>query len=356
MKNIKILIAEDNLDVREFMSERLKEYIEKKFSNQKLEIIECESYEKASQKISESQTKEKFFDIFFVDIDFTEDNKGGQRDSGYKLIEKAFGISPLTKIVVYSAQFQSVDLWSRYEELKNRGLVFHSMHKSHSEGGEQKWFAENFEKIFETLIENIYLSDIFINHSRIIEKLKRIKFDNDAIEDLQKKNYIISNLETILILFRSLKDFDAKTVIYRLIISLYHQSLEIFCKRFRTDNKIVKEFSERRDEIKDLLSIKLDKKEKGVTALKTILTYQINDKTIYGYKLNFIRNKSTHQDEKFNVDLSNALFASLAFSIYVLENPEIHHEEIGRLMLKSEKGKGYNDLKKIIEFIEPKSI
>jgi CheY-like chemotaxis protein len=78
MHKIKIFIAEDTKESRDILVDQLKEYSEKKFKDVDIfEINTADSYQKALNIINNIERNSDYYDIFFCDIDFTEDNKGG---------------------------------------------------------------------------------------------------------------------------------------------------------------------------------------------------------------------------------------------------------------------------------------
>ncbi len=112
MRKVRILLAEDIKAYRDELIEKLRDYEFDKFgSNDILDITKAESYVKADQLLEDSRRSDTPFEVFFCDIDFTEDQKGGKRDSGFHLIEKAFEISSMTNIYTYSGQFKALDLY-----------------------------------------------------------------------------------------------------------------------------------------------------------------------------------------------------------------------------------------------------
>jgi predicted helicase len=146
MQQIKVLIAEDTKEARDLIVEGLQEYaLKEKDKEDFFRIDKTEKFEKALRYLEDSSKNKSYYDIFFCDIDFTE--SGGRRDAGYDLIEKAFDVCPFTKICTYSGQFHGKDLWSKYESLKQNGLIVHTMDKSHSEGGTSEWMMRNIDEL-----------------------------------------------------------------------------------------------------------------------------------------------------------------------------------------------------------------
>lgn len=351
MDNIKVLIAEDNKEVRDQFIDNLKFFAEKNFINPDyFSITSAESFSKALQIITESSTKKNYFDVFFADIDFTEDGKGGKPDSGYELIERMFDVCPITFICTHSGQFHAKELWSKYEELKGKGLILLTMDKSHGNAGEYEWFCENLTNILNVVKENKFLWDIWQNHKNIIKKLSDIKLDEDQFENIAKINSIINNLDSTLTLLRNKDRFDAKIIIYRLIIYLYHNSLEIFCRGNLSDNEVIERSNVNRKKVEDLIGRSLQFTDK-ISSIRTIVSYSSDRISQFGFKLNDYRNKAIHQNEKFKIEFENILFANLTLSTYVLNKEVISYNSF-ESNLSNTQLKSVNDLKLIIKYLK----
>jgi len=359
MKKIKILIAEDTKEARDLIIEGLQSYAEKKFGDKNYFVIErAESFQKGLQKLSESEKSKSFYDVFFADIDFTEDNKGGERDSGYKLIEKAFDVCPVTKIYTYSGQFHAKDLWQKYEELQQNGLIIQGMDKSHAEGGEEAWLNENLDKIVEKLSEENYLLSLWQNHQLVLEALKKDSFFN-SISGMQKFHEIQSNLESILVLLKSRKSINADVILFRLILQLYHRCLEIFITQDKDEETIFKESELNKqkvfEHVKDLLGneSQLEFKDKK-SFLRKLAAFTVDRKYRFGHIVNWYRNGSVHPDKKFVPELTNILYANLTFILYVsARKKDINFQSIRDSLNEGLfKGKGEKDLKDIIQHIQ----
>ncbi|MBK6680361.1 MAG: hypothetical protein IPG53_10195 [Ignavibacteriales bacterium] len=81
-------------------------------------------------------------------------------------------------------------------------------------------------------------------------------FSRDAQENLLAQSEIMSNLDTILFLIKKLPDFDAEKVIYRLIIQLYHRSLESFCRGSKSDEEIYSDSKANKKKVETLTNRK----------------------------------------------------------------------------------------------------
>lgn len=326
-KNYRVLIAEDVIDSRDILIENLNEYAALKNSDITFSIIEAEHYQKAMQILAEN--KNNPFHFLFIDIDFTEDNKGGSRNSGFEIIKKAFEVCPISKICTYSGQFHAKDLWQEYESLKNQGLILESFDKSHTDSGEVEFFNKQMDILLDDFGNSYFLWDIWQNHNEIIKSIKASKLSSDIQQNILKQGEILSNLETILKLMQKINLIGANIIVFRLILQLYHRNLEIFCSADKSEKDIYN-ISEKN---KVALASKIGKKDdwelgKDITALRRILSFEIDEIAHYGYRLNNLRNNSVHpirrnrdgKETKFTPELSNILFANLVFTLYTVGN------------------------------------
>jgi hypothetical protein len=351
MKKIKILVAEDTKEARDLIIEGLKSYAGKKFGDENYFAIErAESFQKGWQKLAESEKSKSFYDVFFADIDFTEDNKGGERDSGYKLIEKAFEVCPVTKIYTYSGQFHAKDLWQKYEELQQNGLIIHGMDKSHAEGGEEAWLNENLDKIVEKLSEENYLLNLWQNNQLVLDALREDSFFN-SISGIQKFHEIQSNLESILVLLKSRKNINADVIVFRIILQLYHRSLELFVTGNNEENKIVEE-SNKVEEIvfgfiSDITEEDKRKYDSNKSFLRKIAAFSPTKIFRFGYILNRNRNGVVHRN--FKPNLVHILFANLTLMLYVNGKNGIYIENFESIP-DLQKEQGYRDLQELIKY------
>lgn len=355
MKRYKIFIAEDTKIARDTIIETLEEHAGK--NNIEIEIHKAESFNKAQSLLNQSKEKQEHFNIFFCDIDFTEDNKGGKKDSGYLLIEQAFNISPATDIYTYSAQYNTLALKDKYEELRTRGLIVNSLDKSHSEGGGAEWWEKNFTEIFKRASFSGFLHDICLNHQLIINNLQNVKFATDEYENAIIKDEISSNLEIIVSLLR-INDPVRELVLQKLIIQLYHRVVELICKGIKTDEEIFK-LCEANKSLARFV-IKFDGEwQIGKGALRSVISFSVDEFFKFGYKLNDYRNKSVHtkQDQRkiFMPTLYNVLFAHLTLALYSQkgDTAKIRYTEI-EAIINNKKDAGYNDLSNLISYLKTK--
>ena len=365
INKLKVLIAEDIRMSRDLLINGLKKFARETLNAAEyFDIEEAETFEKAHQKIVESGNTQNYYDIIFADIDFTEDNKGGKSDSGYKLIEKAFEVCPITKIATYSGQFRAAELWPKYEELKNRGLIVKTFDKSHSEAGNSNWIKDGVNKIVEEINANSYIRDIWDNHQLVKENMLSKKYTKDPFIVALIKNTIHLNIDSALMLLMNIDKFDAKEIIYRLIIYLYHNSLEIYCRADKTDEQIIEESDKNKINAEEFIGLlKINKNLKfpleSVNSQR-IFVASISDYRIkFADKLNYYRNLSIHQDpnkKRFIPDLAYVLYSSLAFSLIVTTTKEkIKTSHIKSYSAKLKNVFGAPDLNEIISKIIEKN-
>ncbi len=349
MKTYKVLIAEDTIEGRDILLEEFEKF--KNLKKEKgieidFEIDECEYPDKAFQKLSESNSTNEFYDILFIDIDFTEQaHKGGKRDSGFQIIKRAFEFCPVSKICTYSGQFHAPDLSEQHQEMVKNGLVVKTFDKSRRDAGIGEWFIKGMEEVLEELDDQYYLFDIFKNNKLIKDCISEIPFN------LQWE--IVSNIDTALILLKNLDNLS-KYIFYRLVIYLYHQSLIAFLTHDKSYETIEQNFYRKKSEAEIKINPPNPFIWKEQNALSIIIAEGNIDFVRYGFKLNDYRNKSIHPDGKFIPDVMNVIFASLVFTLYVLnDKSKINYQLIKQFISKlGQNLKGYKDLDDLINFIK----
>jgi len=356
-RKIRVFIAEDTRIARDLIVDSIKNFAEKKFGERDyFEIDKAETYQKAHQKIVESAKNKDYYDLMFIDIDFTEDGHGGERDSGYKLIEKAFEVSPLAKISTYSGQFRAADLWPRYEELKNKGLIIHTFDKSHAEAGEPNWMDKGLEQLIDEITEKQILWDIWEAHKLILEEIHDRKYLNDQMENLRLINTVASNLDSALMLLMNLDRLQAREFVFRMVIYLYHNSLEMLCRAGKTDEEIISLSNENKQNAESAISV-----ERTVTLnfpdsvnAQRIFISSIPDERIrFVDTLNYYRNKSIHPTKGFKLTLSNVIFSVLAFVLAITKDKsKIILERTKEFIKTQEDTYEKRKLLEIVDFIE----
>lgn len=345
IQRLNILIAEDHLEERRILKENVLEF----FNELQFETAFTlkSSYNEIMQDIIEKQKSEIYYDLAFCDIDFTEDQKGGKRDSGFKIIEKLFEVCPITKICTYSGQFRAIDLWSRYEELQKRGLVIRTFDKQHGESGEVNWIINNLRKVYEEIRSDYYLWDVWKNNKLILETIS----SNNNI-DFKEKLQIKEKLDFIITSLLNEKNKIDETESFSSVILRYHQILEVFCKSIykNDENKILNMFMNNKTYLEKEIQRKLNE-DKDSKSLKNIGSNPNTKFFRFGYKLNFYRNYSVHENKDFLPDIANVLFSNLCLTLYVVGKEAANYDSIEEKTSGMIDCKGKKDLDELISFI-----
>lgn len=341
MKKYKVLLAEDTIEARDTIITELK-----KLNNFEFEIEECEFPDKAIKRLSDSDRERKYYDILFVDLDFTQQaHKGGKRNSGFEIIKKAFEVCPISKICTYSGQFREYDLSDEHQELVKKGLLVYTFDKSKKDAGIGDWFTKGIQEVLIELQNDEYLFTIFDNHKSIKETLskKNISF--------QAKWELYSNLDTIITLLQSLNKISSKYILYRLIIHLYHYSLILFLTDSKDELLIKSNFEKNKSLAEKVIMPKETLTWRSQNALSQIIAESPLQKVLFGFKLNDYRNKSIHHNELFNIEFENILFANLTLSTYILNYGETNYKFFETYLSNTQK-KSVKDLKLIIDYLK----
>lgn len=357
-----ILIADDEYQAIEDLQNHLSIYSEK--NGIVLEYLPASSAIKAEEMIENIKNSSLNLSAAFIDVDFTGDTEGGKRDSGYALIKKIFEFSPFTKIGIYSGQFRRTDLWEEYDVLNRSGLVFFQYDK---EGITREKIEAKFSELFDSMRSSYYLFDIIKNHRFVSEKFTKGKtFTNPGLlTDIYTIRNNFSAIEQILSkspLFR-----EGSEIIFKLMITLYHQSLESYCLlKAKTEGDDKKKILERamanEPEAAKIIGKHLEiNSDNEVTSLILFLAYMSPEKFWYAYKLNWLRNNSVHIPPKINIDLLNVLFAHLAVSFCLSEKKESVQKELIRQKaedyIHTQKNvKSNSDLNKLLKFLDDQLI
>ena len=359
-KAIRVLVAEDTTITRKILIEVIREYS----SEKKIEfrVDSADSYHKALQMLNENEKKQTYYDNFFADIDFSEDNKGGVKDSGYRLIERAFEICPLTHVITYSGQFTQADLWPQYEELKNRGLIAKTMMKSHSEGGEEEWLMKNLDSIFSRNKEDEIMWDIWLNHRRVTEQLTKVSFNADPLEDLNIKNALLFNLDACTELIKQINLINSKETLYKLLVHLYHSTLEQFCRGGKTDLQIIVDSDNNKIGISELINYKLNlqptKSEYESSGYhpnsqRILCSYCADERIKFSLQLNQFRNNAIHSPaDKSRTGFNHVIYANLVLTLFAAGKGGTNYNSVfNGLSTGSLSGSGEKQLKELIKFI-----
>ncbi len=342
------MIAEDTLEGREILIDELNTCNH----NYKFEIEACETPSKAFSKLSEYSKENKYFDLLFVDIDFQEArSKGGKRDSGFEIIEKAFETCPFTKVCTYSGQFRAFDLSDKFHEIEKKGLISYPFDKSHQGAGETNWFARGFQRVQDDMERDLIFWDIWENSLKLIDKIKSTTFDQNQFKNAKQQLEVIKLIESIYPLLKNSVGNNDKTSLEE-IIKKYHNILEIFCKKEKNATQIISDSDNNKSTLEGKIHGPLSYRD-GVNALRIIAGHSNTNFFRYGYKLNWYRNGAMHIEANFIADISNLLFSHLVICLYILGN-ETSYSYIKQFSLlpHNSSQNGLKDLKDIISFIE----
>lgn len=340
MKKFKVLLAEDTIQARDAVLEELN-----KFKDYEFQVDECEFPDKAFSKLAESERSKNYYDILFVDLDFTQQaHKGGKRDSGFQIIKRAFSICPISKICTYSGQFREPDLSDEHQELVKKGLLVYTFDKSKRDAGIGDWFVKGMEEVISELKRENYLFDVFNNHRSIKEKVNNLNLT------FQAKWEINSNLDTIIILLKTIEKISSKYVFYRLIVYLYHSTLLVLLTDSKEASSIRQNFIKNTSAAENIIKSKEPFEWREQNALAQIIAEGDINFIRYGFKLNNYRNKSIHPTETFNPDIFNVLFCNLVLTLYTCGRKDIHSDSFEQIP-DIKKEKGFKDLNELIDFI-----
>lgn len=330
MENVKILIAEDKDDERKDLVKELRS-----ISSFNFDIKEADTADKAIDLINRSEVDH--FDILFADIDFT--SKGGETSDGYKIIRRAFDKWSLTQICICSNQNKTPNNIEDNDRL--RGLIVLEFDKNCLDPNDEKSFKIRVLKLCKKIVEQQYLKDIWKNHNLILNLLSH---DYPELSD-EVKISIRLNLEFINNLLRNINTFPTKEILFNLIIHLYHQSLELFCKSNQDENTIKQNAKEN----KYILGKYAEKLEcDKITALTIIASHSKTQLFEFGSKLNFYRNFSIHKNKIFSPVIHNIMFANLCLTLYIAPKQEdIQYSRIESHVFSSPSA-GESDLKEIL--------
>lgn len=341
MKKYKVLLAEDTIEARDAIIKELE-----KLKPLEFQIDECEFPNKALSRLADSEKNIEYYDILFVDLDFTQQaHKGGKRDSGFQIIKRAFDVCPISKICTYSGQFREPDLSDKHQELVKRGLLVYTFDKSKRDAGIGDWFTKGMAEVIEELNKEEYLFDIFDNHKNIKEKISEAKISFPA------KWEINSNLDTIIILLQSLGKISSKPILYRLIIHLYHSSLLLFLTDSKDMAAMKSNFEANKSKSEKIIHPEKPFEWRSESALSQLIAESPDECIRFGFKLNDYRNNSIHPNEIFKVVFENVLFANLVLSTYIIEESASINFKNFKIDNKS---RGANDLRALLDFIKQK--
>lgn len=351
MKPISVFIADDYEDPREILKKSLIDF--GKQENLEFGITEADTYSSAIQVLEEKARRREYFDIQFIDIDFTGDENRGKADSGFSIIEKAFQICPLSIILTFSAQFKSIKLHPVFVDLVKRGLVADAFDKNASIDNPEQWFEIHFRRIIKDFKENLFLWDIWENNKTIQNYLKDHPVAKDQIANLQIFSEIENYLDTTLMLLMNRGKIGAEHILNRSLLQMYHRALEIYCEGDKSEKEI-RELADKNVGAVAAIINKSDLKftrDDRLSALHKIVAHSASPISKFGYKVNNYRNNAMHQNKKFDVDTANILFGSLALHLYMVPGVKPKIERIREFYNNNSKLSGAKDLKELLGYV-----
>ncbi len=329
MKKIRVLIADDVPSDYEALREKIDNYFQqvKKISQENYEITIRDTIDSTIKNIQDEEP----YDIFFADINFSESS--AEKRNGYLLIREAYKKCPLTYICVYSGVADTVyEHHEEYINLLKRGMLSDIYEKEFFMGKDNTRFFEQFKTTYNFVISNAFIWELWANHKIMIEKLNTSELSTNISSDNDRKDEIKSNLDTITLLLQRKTQFNADVILFRLVLQLYHRSLEIFVTGDKSEEKIVEESDKARSIafsfVKDLFKKKDEREIKDrklfpdkKSFLRKIAAFSPTKIYRYGHILNWYRNGSVHPKPniEFIPKLLNVLFANLTFAAYVLD-------------------------------------
>lgn len=312
----KILIADDSHEDIEHLNSLLSDY----FNAKNILPSDYEITKAYTINDTEEILKRTNFNIFFVDINFSEADKTAGNRTGFALVRQAFKTSPLIFVYIYSRDADSkVSYQNETTNLLKQGLLQDVFKKELF--FEKSQFYERLKNTWSHIELNKYLWSIWENHKKIIDKLNKL-FENGEISE-QGKAEIKTNLDSILFLLKNVPS-DFEKTLFNLCIILYHKCLEIICERNKTKENIIydalanRETAERILKEENLISNSKsflgDWDQKSISAIIKILAYPNSEIFKFGYIANRWRNEIVHNE--FSTGTSNIMFYNITLSLY----------------------------------------
>lgn len=361
---IKFLIADDDEKKRVNLCKNLKRYSD--HNNYQFEIVETDSYLASIEAIETSNKKRDFFHILFIDIDFTCDDRDGKEDSGFQIIEKAFEVSPLSRIITIGDNTKSRKNEKILFDLVKKGRIVDDFNKDDYNEDPWTYFQVFMNQTIDEYKRYLILWDIWENHCRIISHLAQSKVyenqeNNDSFsEELQ------SYLNTVLAILISRNRIGAEFILNRSLLQMYHRALEIFCEAEMSEKEI-KRLAEKNKGILIKLINKPDLRfttDDRVSALQKIVAKNHSYIVKFGYKLNWYRNAAMHpksryvdnnfavkKDGGFEITIANVIYASLTLHLYVVPGIKPDINRITEFAKDHRSLKGVNDLRDLLSYI-----
>ncbi|MBE2281547.1 MAG: hypothetical protein IAE91_14240 [Ignavibacteriaceae bacterium] len=383
-KEYTILIADDDFkEINEYKEKLLDCKI--KF-NIELNIFTASKVNEVLDLI-ESQNADTRFDLILMDLNFSVgDIKHGGRFSGFKLIETAHEVNPISLIMVVSNNIVKSDFSNALSNLIRSGKISIQIDKA-EEIKDPGLFEKNFEVALKLIEKRKVLKDIFTNHTLILESItdeefkEQLKLDQNVVIDIIKSELdseILTHYSKEITKINTLnpttpENFHTKKkqgVNYRIVLILYQLILEKYAELNYTEVEILnrlKEYSGNINEItgrtkigKDVVDLAFKKEKNGklkrkkfFSSLVKLLIIHIDERIKFAEILSKSRNSAAHNLEK-NLDFNHCIFAHLVVSLYIIDDKtkiQITNIKSARL----QELPGYEELVEIINFIEAKN-
>jgi hypothetical protein len=232
------------------------------------------------------------------------------------------------------------------------GLVEYSFDKSHKIAGQKEWFSRGFTKVLTDVERDLLVWDLWDNSQKMIEMTKTLTLKTDKFQNARTQFEVIDNIKSVYpIILSLLKDHDTTTLVSG--IKIYHNILEAFCKRDKSDNQIITDSDHNKTFLERDIRKPLKYDPSRVSALRIIAAYTKTNYFRYGYKLNGIRNDILHVNKKIIPDIANFVYSHLVICLYILSN-QTSLSYIKQFSSSSSNSTldGLKDLKELIGYLE----
>lgn len=232
-EEIRILVADDDPRKSKPLIENIITY--KDFENRHIKVDNAENVESAMDFLDNTEKTNQFYDIALIDIDFSE--IGGKRDDGYRIIEHASQICPLTKIAAFSEKHDDEDLLGGYDDLRNRNKIITTLKpKKIDRNLTYEQFVHNRLKGIIDLVDKDELNfELWSNHRAVDQFL--LSYNSETTSFI--RDVIKPNLDGCIGLIKNLPFVAEQVIMFNLLVHLYHQSLEKYCRGVKSKDEIM---------------------------------------------------------------------------------------------------------------------
>lgn len=356
-KTLNVLIADDLKRERGNIKKHLNKYYELE-KNIQFQILETSTVSETEKILSLQGSK---FDIIFMDINFSEGelSKKDLTNAGLDLIELAFSINPLNVIATISNNIHGTNNSAEITKLTKTGKISELIRKDQEMVDKEGWFNKPLERMIELVNTRKYLNDIISNHRLILEKI--------SPDELKKE--LNDYLNPIIDILKEIDSNSDKEAMFRLLILLIHICLEKYSSAKNTDEEIHDRLKDNISTLNKMLSNEIRRDISHIispkrtnrngnnyfkqSALEKILALHIDERVVFGDKLNQFRNYSTHFNNALRPTICHVLFAHLTLLVYIVDDRStIKFSNIKNLDLKDQAG--YEDFRSIVNYISQK--